>query len=271
MSRAGLLGPVLAGATAALVACGPVGAQSLGRRVTAVGTGTALVAFPVRDGVCGNGAGMIRTGDEGHVRFDGRDAWRSRCDFGPGRLVIELRGGRVVDLTSRVGGGSWAEIRGAGDLTGAVDLGEGDPAEVERWLLDLARGSDGEAGEEAVFAATLVRGAEPWADLLAIARDGRVREDTREDAVFWLAHAAGETVTGDLEELVGDEAVELEVREAAVFALSELDDHDRAVESLLKVYRESREPRIRKRALFWLGESGDPRALALFESILLEP
>lgn len=254
---------------AGLLACSPVTGQPLGDRLAAVADGTALLTFPVRDGVCGDGAGLIRTGQGNRVHFEGGNDWNSPCVPGPGRLVVEVRDGRVVDLATRVGGGSWSDARGAGDLTRATDLGAAAPTEVAGWLLDLARGSDGDPGEDAVFAATLVRGVEPWADLLAIARDETVPTDTREAAVFWLAHAAGEVAATDLEDLTDEDDVDLAVREAAVFALSQLDDEDRAVESLLKVYRVTGDPRIRRRALFWLGESADPRALALFETILL--
>lgn len=260
----------LAGMLAGLLACAPVAAQSLGAQLAAVGEGKALLTFPVRDGVCGDGAGTIRTGHGEQIRIEGRDGWISPCAPGPGQLVIQVRDGRVVDLTTRVGGSSWSDIRRAGDLSGATELGEATPAELARWLLELARESDGEPGEEAVFAVTLVRGVEPWAGLLAIARDEQVRANTREDATFWLAQAAGAVVAGDLEELADDGDLDLEVREAAVFALSELDDEEQAVRSLLKVYRETDDSRIKRRALFWLGESADPRALALFETILLQ-
>ena len=254
-----------------LVACGAADAQSIDSKVAAVGDGTAVVEFPVREDVCGNGAGMIRTGPGDHVRFRGSsDAWSDRCVPGPGRLVIRVREGRVIDLDPRVGGASLADLQGIEDPARVVDLGSDEAGEIAGWLLDLARRSPGDPGEDAVFALTLIRDVEPWEDLVSIARDEAVRGDTREDATFWLAHAAGEKVAGDLEELADDEAVDLEVREAAVFALSELDDEERAVASLMKVYRESEEPRIRRKALFWLGESGDPRALALFEEILLE-
>lgn len=256
---------------AGMLACAPATGQPLGDRLAAVDDGTAVLAFPVRDDVCGDGAGSIRTGHGNRVHFESGNDWNSPCVPGPGRLVVQVRDGRVVDLTIRVGGHSWSDVRGVGDLARATDLGEAAPAEVAGWLLDLARESDGDPGEDAVFAATLGRGVEPWADLLAIARDEEVRTDTREAAVFWLAHAAGEVAAGDLENLTDEDDVDLEVREAAVFALSQLDDEDRAVESLLKVYRDTGDPRIRERALFWLGESADPRALALFETILLSP
>ena len=74
-------------------------------------------------------------------------------------------------------------------------------------------------------------------------------------------------MAGDLEELTGDERIDLEVREAAVFALSELDGEE-GIEALLRIARGDGDPRIREKAMFWLADSGDPRALALFEEIL---
>jgi HEAT repeat protein len=40
------------------------------------------------------------------------------------------------------------------------------------------------------------------------------------------------------------------------------------VEPLLQVARTNRDPFVRRKAIFWLGESGDPRAIALFREIL---
>jgi HEAT repeat protein len=52
-----------------------------------------------------------------------------------------------------------------------------------------------------------------------------------------------------------------------VFALSQRSSNE-AVPALIKVARTSRDPELRKTALFWLGQSEDPRALHLFEEIL---
>lgn len=260
--------PIVAATLAAATGGSTAAAQSLAERISAIGNGTALIAFPARDDVCGNGAGMVRFGD-GHVRAERGSDWGEPCVPGPVRVVLRFRKGRVVDLATVVGGRSWADVRGVGDLSGAVDLGMVDPAAAAGWLIGLARRHDGEAGEDALFPAILARGVQPWRELLALARDGRVRTDTREQATFWLGQAAGREVAGDLEALAGDDQARVEVREAAVFALSRMDDEEAAVEALLRVYRRSDDPRIKKRALFWLAESDDPRALDLFESILL--
>ncbi|HUE77806.1 MAG TPA: HEAT repeat domain-containing protein, partial [Gemmatimonadota bacterium] len=58
-----------------------------------------------------------------------------------------------------------------------------------------------------------------------------------------------------------------EIRDAAVFGLSQL-PRDQAVELLIDVVRTVPDARVRSRALFWLAEFDDPRAIALFEEIL---
>ena len=62
---------------------------------------------------------------------------------------------------------------------------------------------------------------------------------------------------------------ETEVKKRAVFALSQLPG-DEGVPKLIDVARHNRNPEVRKQAFFWLGQSHDPRALQLFEEILLK-
>jgi PBS lyase HEAT-like repeat. len=52
-----------------------------------------------------------------------------------------------------------------------------------------------------------------------------------------------------------------------VFALSQLRDHQ-GVEPLIQVARTNHDPRLRRKALFWLSQSGDARGLDLMEEIL---
>jgi HEAT repeat protein len=60
---------------------------------------------------------------------------------------------------------------------------------------------------------------------------------------------------------------ESEARTSAVFALSQLRNHE-GVPPLLEVAQTNRDARVRRQALFWLGQSGDRRGLDLFERIL---
>ena len=117
-------------------------------------------------------------------------------------------------------------------------------------------------------AATLAEGVDPWRDLLALARDGGATPKTRNSAVFWVGQAVSDRATAGLAELVGDDDADLEARETAVFALSQRRDAE-AVPALLEVAQASPHAKLRRSAIFWLGQSKDPRALAWFEEVLL--
>ena len=85
--------------------------------------------------------------------------------------------------------------------------------------------------------------------------------------MFWLGQAAGDAATRGLNDIVVDNSVDREVREQAVFALSQR-PRDEGVPALIAVARTNKDPEIRKKALFWLGQSHDARAIDLFEELL---
>jgi HEAT repeat protein len=62
---------------------------------------------------------------------------------------------------------------------------------------------------------------------------------------------------------------ETEVKRRAVFALSQL-PRDEGVPLLIQLARTNTNPAVRKQAMFWLGQSKDPRALRFFEEILFK-
>lgn len=55
----------------------------------------------------------------------------------------------------------------------------------------------------------------------------------------------------------------------AVFALTQMPDNE-GVPKLIHVARTNRNAEVRKKAMFWLGQSKDPRALAFFEEVLMK-
>jgi len=127
----------------------------------------------------------------------------------------------------------------------------------------LATDPDADIREHAVFALTQssVPGAADRIKRVAIEdRDNEVRAQ----ALFWLAQTntegAGAWIVGRLDAEQDDH-----VREQAIFALSQLAD---GTDWLLKIMRSQREPETIRRALFWLGQSDDPRALQEIEKIL---
>lgn len=87
----------------------------------------------------------------------------------------------------------------------------------------------------------------------------------RKRAIFWLGQKAGEKVSADLKEATNDP--DEEVREMAVFAVSRL-PKDEAIPQLINLARTNKSKEVREQAVFWLGQTGDPRALAFIEEIV---
>jgi hypothetical protein len=88
----------------------------------------------------------------------------------------------------------------------------------------------------------------------------------RGDALFWLAQRAGQKAAALITERI-DQDPDTDVKKRAVFALSQL-PKDEGVPLLIKVARTNTNPAVRKQAMFWLGQSRDPRAIDFFAEIL---
>ena len=230
--------------------------QTLDRRIGSVRDGTVRFAFAARKGVCGDGAHNITF----HSDRD-RGEWEGSCSAGPVRVVVERAGGRTTAMRSYVGG-RWRR-------EATVDLGTVAAAEASRWLLGVAERGES-AGEDAILPATLADSVETWPALLRIARNDRISRETRKSALFWLGQAAGEAATRGLDSIARDPRGDGEVREAAVFALSQRPEEE-GVPALIRIARSNHDPELRRKAIFWLGQSEAPAALALFEELLTRP
>jgi hypothetical protein len=256
--------------SAALLVGSAAQAQGIGRRVSSAPDGKVRMTFASRPGVCGNGSNNISMdcddGDcEHHSTYsrDDRDVdvTSCPCEEGPVRIVLRVAGGKVTRVRAYVGG-EWKPAE-----AGTTDLGVVSDKDAVAYLLELARTSTSHVGEEAIFPTTLADSVTVWPDLFTIARSPDVPRATKKSAVFWIGQAAGEAATQGLDSLAQGSDVDREVRESAVFALSQ-QRNDVGVPALISIARTNKDPDIRKKAIFWLGQSDDPRALALFEELL---
>jgi len=257
----------------ALVAAPAVG-QGIGARIAAAPDGIVRLSFAARPGLCGNGRNIITHGCDGGrcgrhtIMFDGSaegDEVEYACEPGPVRVSLTVRDGAVRALRTYVGGRWVTPV--AGTIT---DLGIVSAHDATQFLLELARGPQGRVGEDAILPVTLADSVTVWPALLGLARDERVPRRTRRQAVFWLGQAAGDAATRGLADLVDDAGVERDVKEQAVFALSQ-QPHDAGVPALIRIAHTHPDGAVRRKAIFWLGQSSDPRALALFEELLTAP
>ena len=239
------------------VAAAPAAAQSIADRVARAPDGTVRMTFAAREGVCGSGDRNIS------VRSSSDSEWERDCQEGPVRVSLAVNGGRVTRVRTYVAG-RWRD--GSGRVT---DLGTVSTQAASDYLLDLAeRGGSG--AKDAIFPATIADSVVVWPRLARVARNTNASRETRKQAVFWLGQAAGDAVTASLDSMVADDSGDREVREAAVFAISQR-PKDEGVPVLLRIAQNDRDPKIRRNAMFWLGQSEDPRAIAFFESVLAKP
>jgi len=253
---------------AALAAAAAVAsAQSIASRVARVSNGTVRMSFTAKPGICGSGNSIRHSNGRGRTTWGdnwntSRDVeWETDCSLGPARVVLDRRGGELTDLRFYVGG-RW---RAPG--ADVVDLGTVPAGEAADYLVSIARSEKGSMGEKAIFPATMADSADIWPAMLKIARNSDLPRSTRTQSVFWLGQAAGDAATANLNSIVLDNSVDREVRESAVFALSQRPPEE-GVPALISVARTNKDPEIRKKALFWLGQSHDPRAIDLFEELL---
>ncbi len=248
-----------------LLACSASAAgQGIGDRIAAADDGTVRLAFAVREGICGDGETFIRDRSRGENNYigewSGKSGWRERpCDPGPARVVITKLNGAITRVKVYVGG-EWHN-----DGMKVTDLGTLSAPLAAKALVALA-GKERRAGQ-AIFASIIADSAVIWPDLLAIAKNTAAPTANRKDAVFWLSQEAGDAATKGLSDLADDQNQDREVRDQAVFALSQLPS-DKGVPILIRLARTNKDPKVRRKALFWLGQSDDPRALALIEEIL---
>jgi hypothetical protein len=235
--------------------------QRLADRVGSARDGIVSFSFAARDGVCGDGDQFMKIGGSSFGAWSGTRS--APCVFGPVQVSLTLHDGDVERIQTRVG-----PPRARGEM----DLGAVPAAEAASYLMRVAARGRGTASTKAILPAVLADSATVWPALLAIARDTATRpRSTRQEAAFWLSRFAGGAVLGHRNDPMAETETEPgdndDLKSHAVFVLSQL-PRGEGVPSLLDVARTNRDPHVRSQALFWLGQSGDPRALALFELLL---
>ena len=250
-------------AVSAMAAAGTLHGQSLASRIAGAGDGAVTFHFAPRPGVCGDGEHFIRTG---HTSYHGSfysNRPREPCVFGPVQVRLTQVDGAVTRVQTWVGPVRERQAR---------DLGAVSAPDAARYLMGIAARGTPHAGAKAILPAVLADSAVVWPELLAIARDSETRSrGTRQAALMWLSRFASGAVAGHPNDpFVEDDDPRTEdedLKMHAVFVLSQL-RNGAGVPDLLEIARNNRSTRVRSSAMFWLGQSGSPRAIELFEGVL---
>jgi len=122
--------------------------------------------------------------------------------------------------------------------------------------------------KQVVFAYQMSDKTEAVKELVRIAKkDGN--QNIRKEAIFWLGQKASKESVKALEDVVNDSDEDTKVKESAVFAISQLPT-EKSVPMLIDIARTNKNPKVKKQAIFWLGQKDDDSALKFFEEILLK-
>jgi hypothetical protein len=101
--------------------------------------------------------------------------------------------------------------------------------------------------------------------LMEVAVNPREPQELRKKALFW----AGQTGVpssefASLYDRMGDQ----ELKDQIIFVFSQRGRDAAAMDKLFAIARADRDPELRKKAIFWLGQSRDPRAQKFLEDLI---
>ena len=147
-------------------------------------------------------------------------------------------------------------------------LGQSGGPENDGFLRSLyGRLSDDTLRNRVLFSLAQAGGPENSRFLLDIARDGRQPLELRKQALFWASQA-----DAPIAELTGLYAAtpERALREQLLFVYSQRNE-PAAMDRLLAVARSDPDHELRRKALFWLGQSDDARAAKALQEVIEQP
>jgi HEAT repeat protein len=119
--------------------------------------------------------------------------------------------------------------------------------------------------EKILFSLSQQKGAGNDRWLMDIAVNPRENIELRKKALFW----AGQTGVATAE-LVGlyDRMNDTEMKDQMIFVFSQRGRDAAATDKLFAIARTDRDPELRKKAIFWLGQSRDPRVQKFLEDLI---
>jgi TolA-binding protein len=119
--------------------------------------------------------------------------------------------------------------------------------------------------EKILFSLSQQRGAGNDRWLMEVAVNPRESLELRKKALFW----AGQTGVAS-SEFAGlyDRMNDTELKDQIIFVFSQRGRDPAAMDKLFSIARADRDPELRKKAIFWLGQSRDPRAQKFLEDLI---
>lgn len=124
-----------------------------------------------------------------------------------------------------------------------------------------------ELREKILFSVSQVEGRESQQWLLQVAGDANENIELRKKALFWVGQSdmpVGELFT------IYDRLANQEMKEHMIFVISQRNEKA-AVDKLIQIARTETDRELKKKAVFWLSQSDDPRVAEFLASLLEKP
>ena len=258
-------GYVLAAGMAAMLLAPSASAaqQSLAQRIAGV-RGEAELRFASRPGVCGNGEGnvsFISPHETSSTNIHGRGGWDYHCEPGPVRVRLSVSDRSVTRVRTFVG-------ERQDSASAITDLGVVGTREAVDYFLALARAAKEQVARKAILPAALADSVTVWPRLMELARDRGRPIEVRKPALFWAGQLGETEVLEPVRAMASDASEDESIRKHATFVLSQLPD-GAGLPVLMDIARNGGSGDVRKQALFWAGQGGEPTSelLALYHQL----
>jgi HEAT repeat protein len=145
-------------------------------------------------------------------------------------------------------------------------LGQRNSAENAQFLKDLyAKVENDDLKEKIIFSLSQMGGADNYRWLMDIALNQKEDIEIRKKALFW----AGQGHNVDVADLVRlyDSMNDREMRDQLIFVYSQRRE-DAALDKLFQIGKNDPDRELRKKAIFWIGQSRSPRAAQYLQELI---
>lgn len=147
-------------------------------------------------------------------------------------------------------------------------IGQRRSEENAQFLRQLFGRTASEAAREKIlFSLAQMKGFGTEAFILEQVANTKLPMETRKQALFWAGQGNGVTTA----QLAGiyDRSPESDMRDQVIFVIAQRGNRDSAaLDKLIEIARTDRDREMRKKAVFWLGQSKDPKAAKLLQEMI---
>ncbi len=142
-------------------------------------------------------------------------------------------------------------------------IGQQHTPETSEFLRQLFRSSSSQSQKERIlFSLSQARSPENDRFLVEIATDASQPLETRKRALFWASQSGGLS-SADLGRMY--DSADRQMKEQIIFSLGQRHE---GVDKLLDIVKNEKDAELRSKAIFWLGQSHDPRAVKALQEII---